>query len=141
GKKDIKQGAFHNDNTEIEIFDPEGKESITVPVKGLEAYIHTPKKALQGIAKIIESERKFSYRYNAENENLSIDVDESERSYFYFSDDEELLFPELVHGMATQLEGKITRLNDRTSTLGLEYQGHVLTIKPEASITLNQLKD
>ena len=45
--------------------------------------------------------------------------------------DEEFLFPELEQGMIVKLEGRLTRGNAETNSVGLDYKGHILNCVPE----------
>lgn len=46
--------------------------------------------------------------------------------------DDEFLFPELEQGMLVRLEGRLTRGNAETNSVGLNYKGHILNCVPEA---------
>src|SRR5690606_37038122 len=120
GQKDIKLGAFTDDNRYIEVIN-DFEEILVVPVKQVDFYKSRSKSALQNITKVIQEERSLSYTIT--DTELTIEVNNNEKGYFYSDEDsEEILFPELVHGSRVEIEGRITRLNDRTGTLGLEYQ-------------------
>lgn len=43
---------------------------------------------------------------------------------------EEIIFPELIHGEIMQLEGKLIRGNEKTNSLGFEYKGVILNCHP-----------
>jgi len=45
--------------------------------------------------------------------------------------EEDIIFPELVHGENAQLEGRLIRGSEATNSLGLEYMGHVINCVPE----------
>ena len=46
-------------------------------------------------------------------------------------EEEDTLFPELKHGQPVQLEGEVTRGNERANTIGFGYQGHIITCLPK----------
>ena len=43
---------------------------------------------------------------------------------------EEELFPELKDGATIEIEGKLTKGNERTNTLGVEYKSYILNCHP-----------
>ena len=56
------------------------------------------------------------------------------RRIFTQDDDDEgedTLFPELKHAQSVQLEGEVTRGNERANSIGFGYQGHIITCLPK----------
>jgi len=43
-----------------------------------------------------------------------------------------MLFPELKHGQVVALKGEVTKGNEISNTMGLSYQGHILTMLPKS---------
>jgi hypothetical protein len=139
-KKDIPTGKFSKDNTYIEIANADNM-MLNVPVKQLDNFKNTNKKAFNNIAKTIEKERSLKYEIYEDGVTKSVEINHLEKSFFYFEDENEILLPELVHGKHVRITGRITRLNDRSGTLGLEYQDHILTITPVKPKNIKQFKD
>lgn len=109
----------------------ERSEKLEVPRKYLEEYSKCPEIILSKNAHIIEESREFSVGIYLENgEKEEVLISSREREIFYYEKENDILFPELEHGMYTELEGEITRWNEKTNTIGLQYQKHILTCKP-----------
>ncbi|WP_339724323.1 hypothetical protein [Maribacter stanieri] len=117
-------------------------ELLFVPIEYLELYTKVPEKLLDKLTKQIEEERELEIDFN---EQFKGDLDDTgepakisygQKQLFYEEkEDDEILFPELKHGMYVELEGHLTRGNEKTNTLGFEYQNHILTCIPyEGSI-------
>lgn len=80
---------------------------------------------------MIEVERSLVIGVRAGGKIETVRVDERTRHIFYTpSDDSEVLFPELTHGLSVELEGWVTRGNGRSNTIGFLFQKHVLTCEP-----------
>lgn len=113
-----------------------------VPLKYLELYTKVPEKLLDKLTKQIEVERELEIDFSEENKGDKDDtgspakITYGQKSLFYEeTEEEDILFPELEHGMYVELEGHLTRGNEKTNTLGFEYEGHILTCIPyEGSI-------
>ena len=61
-------------------------------------------------------------------------VSANEKTYFGSApveDDDEFLFPELEHGTPVRLEGRLTRGNATSNSVGLEYKDHIINCVPE----------
>lgn len=64
-------------------------------------------------------------------------IKRADRDFFVIDDSEkDILFPEMIHGEYVELEGFITRINERTQTIGFEYKGHILTCIPNEGSVL-----
>ena len=120
----------------------ENGDLLYVPLEYLELYTKVPEKLLDKLTKQIEEERELEIDFSEENKGDKDDtgapakITYSQKSLFYEEQEEEdILFPELRHGMYVELEGHLTRGNEKTNTLGFEYKGHILTCIPyEGSI-------
>ena len=53
------------------------------------------------------------------------------RQFFIPEQENEILFPELVHGMEVTLQGEITRGNETANNMGFRFNEHILTIYPK----------
>jgi len=121
------------DNNEIVLIPDDVGNSIKVPRKVLQKYMEISPKFLSKMARLIQAERemKIGVIENGKREEVNITISEK----YYFTDEEsdltEAILPELVHGHSVELEGEITRGNEKTNSIGFEYQGHILTCHPE----------
>ncbi len=109
-----------------------------VPKKYIDLYLACPEKLFSKNAGIIENERTLEFGVVEDGKEKKVSITEKQKSIFYTKGDEEdILFPELVHGQSIELEGEITRGNEKTNTLGFEYKGHILTCKPSNGHIVN----
>lgn len=131
-KEGIQMVGIPNENGEI----------LYVPLEYLELYPKVPEKLLDKLTKQIEEERELEIDFSEENKGDKDDTGTpAKKSYgqkslfFEEKEEEDILFPELKHGMNVELEGHLTRGNEKTNTLGFEYENHILTCIPyEGSI-------
>jgi hypothetical protein len=131
-REGIQMVGIQNDNGDF----------LFVPLEYLELYTKVPEKLLDKLTKQIEDERELEIDFSEENKGDKDDtgtpakISYGQKSLFYEEKDEEdILFPELKHGMYVELDGHLTRGNEKTNTLGFEYEGHILTCIPyEGSI-------
>ena len=126
----------------IGILNDEG-EILYVPKEYAELYTKVPENLLDKLTKNIEVERELEVDFGESNKGDDDDtgnpakINFSQKSIFYEEKEEEedILFPELKHGQYIELEGHLTRGNEKSNTLGFEYEGHILTSLPyEGSI-------
>ncbi len=115
----------------------ENGELLYVPLEYLELYTKVPERFFDKLTKQIEEERELEIDFSEENKGDKDDtgipakISYGQKSLFYKGkEDEDILFPELKHGMYVELEGHLTRGNEKTNTLGFEYENHVLTCIP-----------
>jgi hypothetical protein len=107
-------------------------ELLQVPISEIKKLAACPTHLLADIASVIELERSLVIGVNENGKIETVRIDEKKRHIFYTpSDDSEVLFPELIHGMNVELDGLVTRGNGRANTIGFLYQKHVLTCEPE----------
>ena len=130
-KKRFENVKMDGGTQEIQIPNRQG-EFLAVPKKYLDLYLGCPGGLFSKNAEIIESERSLEIGVFENGEEKKVNITEKEKAIFYRKneEDENILFPELEHGQNVELEGGITRGNERTNTLGFEYKGHILTCKP-----------
>lgn len=137
GNIDWENEDFHieqkNDSFFVSIKNESG-ESILIPIEQLEWFKNIPKKSLEKIVQGVMVGQSLSIGVRNENENFdSTSITNEEKSLFLSSEEdeqEEVIFPELVHGETTQLEGKLVRGNEKTNSLGFEYKGVILNCHP-----------
>lgn len=115
----------------------ENGEILFVPKIYLELFAQLPPTIFSKIAKPIESERELSIDFAEDEKNDADDTDEAtinfeNKGIFYQPEDEdEILFPELEHGMYVELDGHVTRGNENSNTIGFQFSGHILTCFPD----------
>lgn len=108
-----------------------------VPKIYLEVFAKLPPTIFSKIANPIELEREFSIDFAKDEKNDADDTTEATISFEYkeifyqHEDDDEILFPELEHGMYIELDGHVTRGNENSNTIGFQYSGHILTCFPQ----------
>ncbi|MBT6069002.1 hypothetical protein HOG48_04565 [Candidatus Peregrinibacteria bacterium] len=114
----------------IKITNDQG-EILSVPKKYFDLFTACPEKLFSKNAKLIGKGRTLNFGVFEDGERIEVSITEKEKFIFCKKEDkEDILFPDLVHGQYVELEGGITRGNERTNTLGFEYKDHVLTCKP-----------
>ena len=130
---DTKNVQWRNNNSEIGILNAQG-EPIFLPVEYLRWYLSLPPRLISKITGVIAQQRSLSIgvKRNGKFEEISVNIEEK----LYFVDDdvepeEDYLFPDLKHGDEVTLEGKLTRGNASSNSIGLEYEGHILNCIPE----------
>lgn len=122
---------WRKNNTEVGIPNEKG-EYLYVPDKFSNAYAECPDGLFSKICEIIESERKLKIGVFVKGKWQDITVSEKEKKIFVSTpdDDSEILFPELKDGQIVELEGIVTRGNEKTNALGVQYKEHVLSCHP-----------
>jgi hypothetical protein len=129
-KRKFKDVRFKNNNKEIGLPNDQG-EYLYVPKEFFDLYMETSPKLLERVALLIERERTLLVGVIRDGEEIREEITYSSRRIFTQEDDEdELLFPELTHGLRVELEGELTRGNETSNTMGLKYRDHILTCEP-----------
>jgi hypothetical protein len=146
--KEFLNVEFKQENAEtlIGIKNDKG-EILYVPKSYLEIYKNCPDKLFVRLTKIIEKGRELEIGFNP-NEVLdkddttpSVKIDINDKSVFVKENNEdEILFPELIHDQYVELYGHVSRGNENSNTIGFEYQGHVLTCLPRQG-NIKEYKD
>ncbi len=120
----------------VGIYNDDG-EILYVPKIYLELFTEIPETIFNRLTQLVEEERKlkigFSPNEEVDNDDTQKEVSISinEKGIFYKGKDEDdVLFPELVHNQYVELEGHITRGNENSNTIGFAYQNHILTCYP-----------
>lgn len=117
---------------------------LDVPIDVYRQYYNVPTDFFDGISESINE--NVSLTVAACNDNGEIEkerISYTERPYFYTSKENPSvqLFPELKNGDYVELDGDITRNNNKTNTIGFEYKGHILTCIPENNQQLTKFKN
>lgn len=131
-KKKFENIKFSKDNTQVLITNHKG-EILNVPYQYLEIFTNCPDKLFSSLAKVIDIERELVIGYkDVENQKFEfVRINNNDKKIFiYNNEDEEVLFPELIHDAYIELEGHITRGNEKSNTIGFFYEGHILTSYP-----------
>jgi hypothetical protein len=106
-------------------------EVLDIPISELKQLAACPPHLLADIASVIEVDRSLVIGVNENGKVETVRVEERERHIFYTPrDTNEVLFPELTHGLPIELEGVVTRGNKGSNNIGFFYNGHVLNCKP-----------
>lgn len=109
-------------------------EILYVPLEYFQWYTGIPRSSLRKLTGPVQENRSLVIASESEGKILTTLVTESDKSFFGHessTDEEEFLFPELEHGQLVELEGRLTRGNENTNSIGFEYSGHVLNCVPE----------
>jgi hypothetical protein len=121
---------WRRNNAEVGIRGPDGSY-LYVPRDFLDMYIASNPNLLEKNAALVEEERTLVIgvldESGAHEEKLP-----KRFKYAFTPEDEgdEMLFPELEHGMQVSLDGDVTRGNETSNTLGFKYRDHILTCHP-----------
>jgi hypothetical protein len=131
-KKKFEDVKFKDNNTLIGIRNSQG-EFLYVPKEFLEFYASASPVLLKKIIEVVEEERSLSIGIYDGTTVIEETVTRRHRQIFTNEVEEpgEVLFPELEHGQAVILQGELTRGNEMSNTVGIGYQGHILTGIPE----------
>ena len=129
-KKKFDTVKFRNDNNEIGISN-QSNEILWVPRYYLELYTRCPKSLLQKLADIVEEERILTIGHFKDQVEVKETISPKYKNIFAPTEEEELLFPELEHGMDVILDGEVTRGNETTNSIGFRYNDHILTAYPK----------
>ncbi|MEW6620344.1 MAG: hypothetical protein AB1422_13590 [bacterium] len=135
-RKKFENPQFRNENTEIGIPNQKG-EYLFIPKKFFEFYIPVNPGLLKKMAELIEEERRLEIGVYKNGELIRESIPYQQRRIFTLDVEEEILFPELVHGQEVTLEGHITKGNENTNSLGFMYKDHILACYPETGSIVN----
>ena len=108
-----------------------------IPKIYLDLFVEMPPSIFAKIVKPIENDRTFLMDFSDNEKNDPDDPGEVQITYndkaiFYrIEEPDDILFPELVHGQYVELEGHVSRGNEKSNTIGFEYAKHILMCLPE----------
>lgn len=110
-------------------------ETLTIPRKYFEQYKACPEKILDKLAANITEERVLKIGTFTQEKIEEVVIDESSKAIFYSGEihkevEDDTICPELQDGEYVELEGTITKVNERANTLGFQYKDYILTIEP-----------
>ncbi len=131
--RQFENTKFSNDNELIGLRNEKG-EYLYVPRYIFDMYIGSNPKLLEKIAQNIDSERGLTIGSFEGGEKDEVIIGHDHKAIFCKEeneDEDDVLFPELVHGDIVVLEGESTRENKTSNSMGFKYQDHILTTYPE----------
>lgn len=131
-KKKFDNVAFNENNELVKITNDSGEE-LWVPVEILEIYSNCPQTLFNKLTKIVEEDRELTI--GVEEKDIFIEEKITTKHKYIFTkpdDEDETILPELKHGEYAELQGHITRGNEKANTIGFLYQGHILTCYPDS---------
>jgi hypothetical protein len=131
GKRKFNNVSFRENNEFVGIPNDIGQD-LWIEVDVLELYTNCPQSIFSKLTRIVEENRDLTI--GVYEENFVYEETISNKHKFIFSridDDEEIVLPELRHGEYVELQGRITRGNEKSNTIGFLYEGHILTCLPE----------
>lgn len=109
-------------------------EELLISAEYYQWFQQLPPRLLVKMTSVVRSERILSIGVNYPDTRQEVQIDEVDKSLFDDTSEEEeyedILFPELVHGIEVDLEGRLIRGSEASNSVGLEYQGHVLNCVP-----------
>lgn len=125
---------WRKNNTEVGIENDQG-EIEWIPAEYLVWFQNPPNNAVRKLVEVVEEERELRVGVQSKSgvEEESVRVADKRLFAPEDSTNEENLIvePELQHGDQVALEGRLTRGNASTNSLGLEYKGHILNCVPD----------
>lgn len=107
---------------------------IFVPVEYFQWYLDLPPSLLKRLTQPVQEDRTLAIGVRTDDGFDETEVTALDKDYFGHekaANEDDFLFPELEHGAYVHLEGRLTRGNENTNSVGLEYNGHILNCIPE----------
>ncbi len=126
--KEFETGKFVSNNQEIEIINVD-QEKIVIPVDVIGLFKKIPKNLFDNIIYSVHDVNNFEFVNLLKEE--SIIIDNESKDYLMSGElNSDIILPELEHGQEIELVGKITKINETWKTLGFDYEGYILILKP-----------
>lgn len=128
----------HNlEEDKIEIESLNHESPLIVPRKYFEQYKSCPENILDKLAENITEDRVLKIGTFGQEEIEEVEINETSKSIFYTEqknkEDDDTICPELQDGDHVELEGTITKVNEKANTLGFQYKDYILTIEPASN--------
>lgn len=131
--REFKKAQFTDDLKHVGIKNEDG-EILFVPKHILDLYVNTNPMLLKDMAENIQDGRSLAIA-SVQASEVDEEIVSLKDKYIFCDEDSELeedvLFPELVHGDYVVLEGEVTRENKTSNSMGFKYNDHILTAYPE----------
>lgn len=131
--REFRNVKFNDDRGLIGIVNKDG-EVLFVPKQMLDLYANTNPNILEELVSNVQEDRTLvigTFKDQTFDEEI---VGFEDKAIFCDEDDsleDDVLFPELVHGDYVVLEGEVTRENKTSNSMGFMYEGHILSAYPE----------
>jgi hypothetical protein len=126
---------WRKNNTEVGIENDQG-DIEWLPAEYLKWFENPPNNAVRKLVEVVEEERELRVGVQSESGVEEESVGVADKGLFASEDsaNEEyfVVEPELQHGDQVALEGRLTRGNASTNSLGLEYKDHILNCVPDS---------
>jgi len=130
-QSDLKARIYDYNNQIVEIIN-DGGVSLKISKEEYEAFLECPKNLLNKLVNTVDDDITFKMGVIKSGEIIEEQVTIKEKFLFTSKEDEEEeLFPELKDGDFVELTGEITKGNEKTNFIGLEYKGYILSCRPE----------
>lgn len=128
------QAVVGPDQTSVAITNDRG-ETLLIPLEFYRWYLNLPPRLLARMTSVVSEGRILTISVATEYFQEDVVIKPHDKALFEEIEDddleEEMLFPELMHGQTFRLEGRLIRGNEASNSVGLEYQGHVLNCVPD----------
>ena len=136
--REFKNVRFSDDQSHIGLINSAG-ETLFVPKQIFDLYTSTNPNLLEELAANIQNGRNLiigTLENGVTDEEI---IDPSKKWIFCDKNEteEDVLFPELIHGDYVALEGEVTRENKTSNSMGFKYKDHILTAYPETGSIVN----
>lgn len=136
GDFDLKSEKISWDmKKEVALIENADGEKVEIPAEFMKWYSSLPRSALKNIAYGVKEGISLTIgAETAERKYITTSITREEKLFFGFPEEEEpteFIFPELANGDEALLQGRLTRGNEQTNTVGLEYRGHILNCVPQ----------
>ncbi|MCD6019625.1 MAG: hypothetical protein K0S53_2746 [Bacteroidetes bacterium] len=130
-KKKFDKIEFDENNELIKIINDDGEE-LWIPPEMLELYSNCPQSIFNKMTKLIEEERELVVGLHDENVIIEEKITVKNKYIFTKPDEEdEIILPELKHGEYIEIQGHVTRGNEKANTIGFLYSDHIITCYPQ----------
>lgn len=127
------EGVIWKENATIIGITNESNEVLYIPVEYLKWYWDLPQSTLKKLTAPIAKGRQMTIGASlGEGRYRTVKINHDELELFTKEDidEDEFLFPELVHGNDVVIEGLVTRGNQETNSMGFQYHAHILNCVP-----------
>jgi len=131
---DLENIVWRNNNKEVGIYNNAG-ELVFIEVEHIKWFKAMPASLMPKMTDPIRENRTLAIGINTPDGFEEQEVNNSQKHIFSKTEEDEdfdeFIFPEIAHGDEVKLEGKLTRGNEQSNTVGFEYKGHILNCIPE----------
>jgi len=128
-RKKIESPKFEG-NKRVGIPNSRG-EYLWVTKEELDSFSAAPKNLYQDLVAPVSEGVDLSIGLKVDNNIIEEEIKQADKSFFSSDDADnekgDTVLPELGDGEYVELDGELTRGNDRTNTFGFAYKGHIIT--------------